>query len=199
MGSGALSNAELYQQVRVERERLSSITLNIGEGVCAIGAAGELTFVNRAAADLIELPCLDIAIDDPVSDGAPLAPDFLLEPAREAMRTGRTIREDNARFRGKDGRAIPVAYTASAVLSDGAPSGVVITFRDITERKAFEDELHQHACYYSLTGLANRRCWWTPGPGAAAFRAGPEDPRPDLRGRGPLQEHQRQPRPRDRG
>ncbi len=56
MGSGALSNAELYQQVQVERERLSSITLNIGEGVCAIAADGRLTFVNPAAADLIELP-----------------------------------------------------------------------------------------------------------------------------------------------
>ena len=157
VGSGALSNAELYQQVHVERERLSSITLNIGEGVCAIDAAGELTFVNRAAADLIELPSLGIAIDDPVTDGAPMAPAFLLEPAREAMRTGRVIREDDARFRGKNGGTIPVAYTASAVLGDGTPSGAVITFRDITERKAFEDELHQHARYDSLTGLANRR------------------------------------------
>ena len=43
------------------------------------------------------------------------------------------------------------------VMSDGRPSGAVITFRDITERKAFEDELHHHACYDSLTGLANRR------------------------------------------
>jgi diguanylate cyclase (GGDEF)-like protein len=33
----------------------------------------------------------------------------------------------------------------------------VITFRDITERKAFEDELHHHASHDSLTGLANRR------------------------------------------
>ena len=157
VGSGALTNAELYQQVHVERERLSSITLNIGEGVCAIDAAGRLTFVNRAAASMIELPSLDITIDDPVSDGAPMAPDFLLVPAREAMCTGRTVREDDARFRGQDGTAIPVAYTASAVVSDGAPPGAVITFRDITERKAFEDELHQHACYDSLTGLANRR------------------------------------------
>jgi diguanylate cyclase (GGDEF)-like protein/PAS domain S-box-containing protein len=157
VGSSALSNAELYQQVRVERERLSSITLNIGEGVCAIDADGSLSFVNRAAASLIELPSLDITIDDPVSDGAPLAPDFLLEPAREAMRTGRTVREDDARFRGKNGGIIPVAYTASAVLGDGTPSGAVIAFRDITERKAFEDELHQHARYDSLTGLANRR------------------------------------------
>jgi len=157
VGSGALTNAELYQQVHVERERLASITLNIGEGVCAIDAAGRLTFVNCAAASMIELPSLDITIDDPVSDGAPMAPDFLLVPAREAMCTGRTVREDDARFRGQDGTAIPVAYTASAVVSDGAPPGAVITFRDITERKAFEDELHQHACYDSLTGLANRR------------------------------------------
>jgi diguanylate cyclase (GGDEF)-like protein len=157
VGHGALSNAELYQQVHVERERLSSITLNIGEGVCAIDAGGKLTFVNRAAADMIELPSLSIPIDDPVSDGALTAPRFLLGPACEAMRTGRTIREDDARFRGQNGVTIPVAYTASAVMSDGTPSGAVIAFRDITERKAFEDELHHHAFYDSLTGLANRR------------------------------------------
>jgi diguanylate cyclase (GGDEF)-like protein/PAS domain S-box-containing protein len=157
VGSGALSNAELYQQVQVERERLSSITLNIGEGVCAIDADGKLTFVNRAAADMMELPSLNITIDDPVSNGVLTAPDFLLAPAREAMATGATIREHDARFRGKNGGAVPVAYTASAVMSGGTPSGAVITFRDITERKALEDELHQHAFYDSLTGLANRR------------------------------------------
>ena len=155
VGSGALSNAELYQQVRLERERLSSITLNIGEGVCAIGADGKLTFVNRAAANMIELP-RNFAVDA-VSDGALTAPDFLLVPAREAMRIGRTIREDDARFRSKNGGTIPVAYTASAVMSGETPSGAVIAFRDITERKAFEDELHHHAFYDSLTGLANRR------------------------------------------
>jgi diguanylate cyclase (GGDEF)-like protein/PAS domain S-box-containing protein len=157
VGSAALRNAELYQQVHAERERLSSITLSIGEGVCAISADGRLTFVNRAATDMIELPSLSIATDDVVRDSALVAPDFLLIPAREAMRTGRTIREDDARFRDKDGGTIPVAYTASAVMSDGTASGAVIAFRDITERKAFEDKLHQHAFYDSLTGLANRR------------------------------------------
>jgi EAL domain-containing protein (putative c-di-GMP-specific phosphodiesterase class I)/GGDEF domain-containing protein len=69
-----------------------------------------------------------ITIDDPMSDSALTAPDFLLAPASEAMRTGHTIREFDARFRGKDGNAIPVAYTASAVLGDGTPSGAVIAF-----------------------------------------------------------------------
>jgi diguanylate cyclase (GGDEF)-like protein len=156
VGSGALSNAELYQQVRLERERLSSITLNIGEGVCAVDADGKLSFVNRAAAEMIELPPLGVPIGGPAA-GGPAAPDFLLVPAREAMRTGRTIREDDARFRGKDGGTTPVAYSAAAVINEGTPSGAVIAFRDITERKAFEDELHHHAFYDSLTGLANRR------------------------------------------
>jgi diguanylate cyclase (GGDEF)-like protein/PAS domain S-box-containing protein len=156
VGNAALSNAELYQQVHVERERLSSITLNIGEGVCAIDADGRLMFINPAAADLIDLPPLNIASDQ-ATEPAIAAPDFLLVPACEAMRTRRTIREDDARFRGKDGETIPVAYTASAVMGVGGPSGAVITFRDITERKAFEDELHHHAFYDGLTGLANRR------------------------------------------
>jgi len=156
VGNAALSNAELYQQVHVERERLSSITLNIGEGVCAIDADGRLTFVNPAAAEMIDLPSLNITSDQATAP-AVAAPDFLVAPASEAMRTGRTIREDDARFRGKDGATIPVAYTASAVIGDAGPSGAVIAFRDITERKAFEDELHHHAFYDGLTGLANRR------------------------------------------
>jgi diguanylate cyclase (GGDEF)-like protein/PAS domain S-box-containing protein len=156
VGEGALSNAELYQQVHFERERLSSITLNIGEGVCAVAADGRLTFANPAAAGLIDLPPVNVTGDRAPAPAIP-APDFLLAAAREAMRTRGTVREDDARFRIKDGGTIPVAYTASAVVTDGEPSGAVIAFRDITERKAFEDELHHRAFYDSLTGLANRR------------------------------------------
>ncbi|MGN6791640.1 MAG: putative bifunctional diguanylate cyclase/phosphodiesterase [Streptosporangiaceae bacterium] len=158
VGDGALRNAQLYQQVRLERGKLASIALSIGEGVCAVDDEGKLTFVNPAAASMLGLPPVYVtASDERGSDDATPAPDYLLGPAREAARSGRTIREDDARFRGKDGNTIPVAYTASAVMSDGVPSGTVIAFRDITERKAFEDELHQHAFYDSLTGLANRR------------------------------------------
>ena len=198
MGSGALTNAELYQQVRLEREKLSSITLNIGEGVCAVDADGKLSFVNPAAADMIELSSSSITIDDPMSDTPLTAPDFLLAPASEAMRTGRTIREFDARFRGKDGNAIPVAYTASAVMGDGTPSGAVIAFRDITERKAFEDELHHRAFYDSLTGLANRRLLVERLDHALQRSALHVRPTPDLRRRGSLQEHQRQPGSCDR-
>ena len=94
VGSGALSNAELYQQVRLERERLSSITLNIGEGVCAIDADGKLTFVNRAAADMIELPSLDITRRRPGQRRQPWPrlPSCSCRPARPCAPAARSAR-----------------------------------------------------------------------------------------------------------
>lgn len=157
IGKGALTNAELYGQIRYEQKRLSSITLNIGEGVCAVDAAGHLTFVNPAAAEMIDIPSLAVSIDDGIGSEALLAPAFLLGPAREAMRTSGVVREDDARFIGRAGKAIPVEYTASAVRDRGEAVGAVIAFRDITERKALAKELERHAFYDSLTGLANRR------------------------------------------
>jgi diguanylate cyclase (GGDEF)-like protein len=50
-----------------------------------------------------------------------------------------------------------VSYTAAPVLDAGVPVGAVITFQDITERKAHEDEMFHHAYHDSLTGLGNRR------------------------------------------
>ena len=156
IGKGALTNAQLFTQVRFEQKRLSSITLNIGEGVCAIDADGRITFVNPAAADMIDVPSLSVAIDDGISDDTLLAPEFLLRPAREAMRTEGVIREDDARFVGRDGKEMPVEYSASAVRDHGKAVGAVIAFRDTTERRAMQEELVRHAYYDSLTGLANR-------------------------------------------
>ena len=156
IGKGALTNAQLYSQVRFEQKRLSSITLNIGEGVCAVDASGRVTFVNPAAAEMIDVPSLSVQIDDGMGQDTLMAPSFLLGPAREAMKTEGVVREDDARFIGRDGRAMPVEYSASAVRDQGKVVGAVIAFRDTTERKAMQEELVRHAYYDSLTGLANR-------------------------------------------
>ncbi len=157
IAKGALTNAELYRQVDYEKARLASITLNMGEGVCAVDAKGNLTFVNPAAAAMVQLPRLASYAGD--SDGrAPRrAPDFLMGPALAAIRTGSVERDPDARFGGFDGETVPVAYTASAIRHNGSAVGAVVSFHDITERKKAEDTMAHHAFYDSLTGLANRR------------------------------------------
>ena len=157
IAKGAMTNAELYRQVRYERSRLASITLNIGEGVCAIDAAGNLTFVNPAAAELIQLPARSVAINDSLPGDALQAPEFLLAPARAAMDAGGVAREEETYFDGRDGQPLQVAYTASAMRQNGEIVGAVIAFRDITERKKLEATMTRQALYDSLTGLANRR------------------------------------------
>lgn len=157
IAKGALTNAELYRQVRYERGRLASVTLNIGEGVCAVDADGNLTFVNPAAADLIRLPSRSVPIGEHLPPESLRAPEYLLAPARAVMGAGGLIREEDAHFEGRDGHPLQVAYTASAVRQNGKVVGAVISFRDITERKKLEAVMTRQALYDSLTGLANRR------------------------------------------
>ncbi len=155
IAKGALTNAELHRQVDYEKVRLASITLNMGEGVCAVDARGNLTFVNPAAAAMVQLPGPAAAEGD--GRAALRAPDFLMGPALAAIRTGSVERDPDARFRGFDGEPVPVAYTASVIRGNGSATGAVVSFHDITERKKLEDTMAHHAFYDSLTGLANRR------------------------------------------
>jgi Amt family ammonium transporter len=83
----------------------------------------------------------------------PLAHDGLL---RAPLRAGDNARDDDDSFVCKDGRLLPVAHTTSPVIRDGEVVGSVIAFRDISERKAFEQELAHQAFHDTLTGLANR-------------------------------------------
>ncbi|HEX6394911.1 MAG TPA: EAL domain-containing protein [Acidimicrobiales bacterium] len=157
VGSGALTNAELYRQIRFERERLGSIALSIGEGVCAVDLEGYVTFVNPAALEIVDIPGCTGDGNGVIVENSQEAPDFLLGPARAAIRRGRVVREDEVMLPAPGGGTVPVAYTASPILDNGRAVGAVIALRDITERKAYEDEMARHAFYDSLTGLANRR------------------------------------------
>jgi diguanylate cyclase (GGDEF)-like protein/PAS domain S-box-containing protein len=62
----------------------------------------------------------------------------------------------NARFRHAAGGWRHVETIADNRLDDPAVEGLVLNMRDVTERKALEDELRHQAFHDSLTGLANR-------------------------------------------
>jgi PAS domain S-box-containing protein len=131
VGAGALTNGRNYREARFQRERLAAITSSLGEGVCALDRNGVVTFVNPAAAEM-----LGWAVGDESS--RPPTPDFVLGPARRVIETGETVRCDDAEFVGADGLVVPVAFTASSILDDDQVAGVVIAFRDISERREVE-------------------------------------------------------------
>ncbi|MHB8437698.1 MAG: putative bifunctional diguanylate cyclase/phosphodiesterase [Acidimicrobiales bacterium] len=160
VGATALTNSALYQEGKLQRERLSAIASSLGEGVCAVDRSGGITFVNPAGAQMLGWSIDDEMKDhvlEPGLDFGIRAPAFILAPALRAMAKGGTITNYDTRFTRVDGSTFHVAFTVSPILTDGSTSGAVLVFRDITERKEFEEQLARHAFHDALTGLPNRR------------------------------------------
>ena len=151
VGSGALNNATLFEEARYQRNRLEAITSSLGEGVCAVDNHGRLTFSNPAADEMLGRTGVG------PYELQQAAPSFLAAPALRAMELRGLVRNDDTTFQRADGSVFPVAFTASPIIDGGEPIGAVIAFRDIAERKVFEEQLAQHAFHDALTGLPNRR------------------------------------------
>ena len=56
-----------------------------------------------------------------------------------------------------DGETLDIAYSITPLRAEGAHVGAVLVLRDVTERRAFQDELTRRALHDELTGLPNRR------------------------------------------
>jgi diguanylate cyclase (GGDEF)-like protein/PAS domain S-box-containing protein len=80
----------------------------------------------------------------------------MLESFLRAQPTGGAPATVRSRLRHSDGRWLDVEMVAENRFADPEVEGLVLNMRDITERKAFEDELRHQAFHDSLTGLANR-------------------------------------------
>ena len=160
VGAGALTNARLYEEGAHQREQLAAITSSLGEGVCAVSRNGRMTFMNPAASSMLgwnTLEALENLSIVPDSEPGPAAPSFILGPAMRSMTTGQSVISHDSRFERRDGSLIDVAFTVSPIMGEDAPSGAVLVFRDIRERRELEEQLTRNAFHDSLTGLPNRR------------------------------------------
>src|ERR687890_495202 len=146
-------------------ERLSRqhemVLKSAGEGIFGLDLLGNVTFVNPAASDMTGWNTQDLLgrpmhrlLHHTKPDGAPYTREEC--PIYAALEDGITHSRDDEVFWRKDGTRFPVEYMSSPIFEDGEIVGAVVTFRDITERKALEQQLQHQAFHDPLSGLPNR-------------------------------------------
>jgi diguanylate cyclase (GGDEF)-like protein/PAS domain S-box-containing protein len=146
-------------------ERLSQqhemVLKSAGEGIFGLDLHGNVTFVNPAASDITKWNPQDLLgrpmhklLHHTKPDGAPYPSEE--SPIYAAFTTGTTHSRDDEVFWRKNGTSFPVEYTSTPIFGDGEIVGAVVTFRDISKRKALEQQLHHQAFHDPLSGLPNR-------------------------------------------
>ncbi|WP_146181313.1 diguanylate cyclase domain-containing protein [Salinibacterium hongtaonis] len=140
--------------------RLEAIQNTLGEGLFVMDTRGTITDVNPECARLLgwrreemigrDAHALFHAHPDTESTSA-------FCPMRAVATTGMTFRSNDEVFVRKDGCLIHVGVSAAPFTVNGGVTGAVVTFRDITEIRRYQEEIRQLAFVDELTGLPNRR------------------------------------------
>jgi PAS domain S-box-containing protein len=127
--------AELSRALQLSEKVLD----NAADGIYGLDAAGRVEFVNPAAVALTGHPRQDQLGHDQHAlihahrqDGSRYPVEEC--PVWRALRTGRTVTAADEVFWHRDGTAVPVELIAVPTVEDGVVTGVVVSFRDLTER-----------------------------------------------------------------
>jgi PAS domain S-box-containing protein len=125
------------------RNYLKAVTDSVGEGLYSADTEGRLTYMNDAAEKILEwtLDELRGCVMHPIvhsrrPDGSELSAAEC--PILLSLRNGETVHVEDEVFVARDGRLIPIAYTASPFETDDGEQGCVVAFEDVTERRQRE-------------------------------------------------------------
>jgi diguanylate cyclase (GGDEF)-like protein/PAS domain S-box-containing protein len=159
----AIDNARLFQRLGAEESRMRLVLESAGEGILGVDMDGRFTFANPSGlrilgyasdTELIGKP-MHATIHHSRMDGSPIPIEEC--GVHRAMAEARASHADSDVYWRRDGSPFPVECWAHPQVHDGQVVGAVITFIDISERKAAAEALEQLAYYDTLTELPNRR------------------------------------------
>jgi PAS domain S-box-containing protein len=134
------------EALRQSQEWLRVTLASIGDAVIACDTGGRVTFVNPVAASLTGWPAAE-ALGQPIEQVFRIINEQSRGPAEDIV--ARVLREhrlvglaNHTALVDRNGRETPIADSAAPILDDqGAVTGVVLVFRDVTEARRAEQEL----------------------------------------------------------
>ncbi|MBF0582866.1 MAG: PAS domain S-box protein [Magnetococcales bacterium] len=143
---GLLVARKQEEEVLKESEtRLREIAATLAEGLFVIDREEQITFVNPTAQTLLgwtESEMMGRAVHSLLHSRDNICP-IAHCPIREVVAKGQVVNREEMRFQRRDGTLLPVSVVASPIIRFGEVRGVVVAFRDITERLRIEEHLRQ--------------------------------------------------------
>ena len=176
--NAALRDSEV--ECRRARDWLETMLIGIGDAVIATDGLGKITLLNKAAESLTGWGQQD-AVGRPLEEVFCISDEetgLLVEnPVSKALREGRIVGLANStRLRAKDGRSIAIDDSAAPLRdAEGAITGVVLIFRDVSGKRSAEKKLGEQAAELRRTthllepvacfvrDLQDRIVHWNPG------------------------------------
>ena len=137
----------IFDQVTKSEQQVRHILNAAGEGVYGIDAEGRITFCNPAALKLLGYESDHELLGNEnhellhhtLADGGPFPREEC--PLKESLTLGRPVTLQDDLFWRADNTSFPVDVKSNPIVQDDKVTGAVITFADITERKAATEAL----------------------------------------------------------
>jgi PAS domain S-box-containing protein len=137
---------QAHEEMAEARDRVALILNSVSEGVVGQDLQGRAVFVNPSAAEMMGYTPQELIGHRPYDlahagdiENAQRAPDAS-QIFRAATSGEQKLTADIVLSR-RDGSYFPAECTTNPIFRDGALQGAVVTFRDITERKKYEQAL----------------------------------------------------------
>jgi PAS domain S-box-containing protein len=139
-------NESIVRQVR----RTEAMIGGMSDGVLLVDGEGQSVFINPAGQRLLGKADVGVPIFRQAEvyrlrdeHGRTLDPQEL--PAAQALSTGRAVQDVTVLIAREGAERVAVSMSATPLREDDRTSGVVVTFRDITERRALEEQMQVQA------------------------------------------------------
>jgi PAS domain S-box-containing protein len=140
--------AQLLKSLNRQVRRTEAMIAGMSDGVLLVDGEGRTVFINPAGQRLLGTSEIGVPITKQAEayrlrdeHGRMLDPQGL--PAAQALSTGRAVHDVTILISRDETTA--VSMSATPLHDDGQTSGVVVTFRDITERRALEEQMQIQA------------------------------------------------------
>jgi PAS domain S-box-containing protein len=131
-------------EVQRARTQLQTTLTSIGDAVLSTDAQGCIVFANAVAVSLLRWPLEEMA-GRPIGEVFRIVNEYTRKPVESPVE--RVLREgiivglaNHTVLIARDGTEVPIDDSAAPIRQDGRTVGVVLVFRDITERKRAQQD-----------------------------------------------------------